>query len=172
MSVGKLIFICGKMGAGKTTLSKNLEREHRAILISEDEWLTTLYPGEINTLVQYSQYSERLKTKVKPLVHSILMSGATVVLDFPANTKTQRAWFKDIVESARASHQLIYIESSNERCLANIKHRALVQPERAKTDTPEMFVAVTQYFVPPSEREGLTVCQITGDDIGSYRIRS
>jgi shikimate kinase len=32
-------FFCGKMGAGKTTLSRSIARERKAVLISEDEWL-------------------------------------------------------------------------------------------------------------------------------------
>jgi len=44
IEVGKLIFFCGKMGAGKSTKSKEFASESNAVLLSEDEWLSILYP--------------------------------------------------------------------------------------------------------------------------------
>lgn len=47
VSKGTLIFFCGKMGAGKSTLSRQLAEAENCILISEDAWLAALYPDEI-----------------------------------------------------------------------------------------------------------------------------
>ncbi|HHY50497.1 MAG TPA: ATP-binding protein [Alphaproteobacteria bacterium] len=58
---GTLIFFCGKMAAGKSTLSARLAREMNAIRISEDDWLSALYPEEINDFGDYRKYSSRLK---------------------------------------------------------------------------------------------------------------
>jgi hypothetical protein len=37
----------GKMGAGKPMLSHKIYKELNAILVSEDDWLSTIYPEEI-----------------------------------------------------------------------------------------------------------------------------
>ena len=50
---GTLIFFCGKMGAGKTTLSLQPAQELNAVLISEDDWLASLYPNEIKDFNEY-----------------------------------------------------------------------------------------------------------------------
>lgn len=157
MSLGKLIFFCGKMGAGKTTLSKKIAEERSAILLSEDEWLAALYPGEITTLEQYVTCSSRLKPQIKSLVQSILKSGVDVVMDFPANTQRQRAWFKSIFEPINAPHELILIDVPDKVCLQRIAKRRVEQPERAKTDSPEIFEQVTRYFELPAADEGLRV---------------
>ncbi len=47
--VGTLYFFYGKMGAGKSTKSKQLAIEKHAVLLSEDEWLSSLYPNQITS---------------------------------------------------------------------------------------------------------------------------
>ena len=87
MNSGTLIFFCGKIGAGKSTKSKQVAAERNAVLISEDEWLATLYPGEISTFDEYLHHSKRLKPLVQTHVENILRAGTNVVMDFPANSK-------------------------------------------------------------------------------------
>lgn len=160
MEKGTLIFFCGKMGAGKTTKAQSLAIERNAVLLSEDEWLESLYPNKIASIEDYIKYSERLKPQIKRLVQSILDSGTDVIMDFPANTMRQREWFRKIFSEKQALHELIYIESSNEICINRIKKRALDQPERAATDTVEMFEQVTKYFVEPGEEEGFKITKL------------
>ena len=127
------------MGAGKSTRSRELSRERNAVLLSEDEWLAAIYPDRIKTLNDYITYSGLLKPQIKKLVQSILSTGTNVVMDFPANTVSQRAWFKSIFSEIQAAHELIYIDQSDETCLKQIAKRRMEQPQRAATDTEEMF---------------------------------
>ncbi len=39
------------MGAGKSTKSKQLAIEKHVVLLSEDEWLSSLYPNQITSFV-------------------------------------------------------------------------------------------------------------------------
>ena len=43
----KLLFFCGKMAAGKSTLSRELAERENAVLLVQDEFLERLFPGEI-----------------------------------------------------------------------------------------------------------------------------
>ncbi|WP_412522461.1 AAA family ATPase [Shewanella algae] len=54
--VGTLIFFCGKMGAGKSTLSQELASERRAVCISEDQWLAALSRKRSKTLATISSF--------------------------------------------------------------------------------------------------------------------
>jgi predicted kinase len=98
---------------------------------------------------------------MKRLVQSILISGANVVMDFPANTIQQRDWFKAIFSEIQAQHELVYIDQPNEICLEQIAKRRIEQPERAATDTDEMFELVTKYFVAPTSDEGFNTTVIS-----------
>ncbi|WP_321347442.1 ATP-binding protein [Halopseudomonas oceani] len=163
MKSGVLIFFCGKMGAGKSTRSRELSRERNAVLLSEDEWLAAIYPDRIKTLNDYITYSGLLKPQIKKLVQSILSTGTNVVMDFPANTVSQRAWFKSIFSEIQAAHELIYIDQSDETCLKQIAKRRMEQPQRAATDTEEMFEVVTRHFVAPAPEEGFNTIVVAAE---------
>lgn len=161
MSKGILIFFCGKMGAGKTMKSLEIAQKRNAVLLSEDEWLESIFPHEITSLEDYIRQSRKLKPPMKKLAQSILTAGTDVVMDFPANTIAQREWFRTIFTEINASHNLLYIDLPNEVCLEQISKRNKEQPERAVTDTAEMFEQVTQYFVPPTSEEGFNITVIS-----------
>lgn len=160
MNMGTLVFFCGKMGAGKSTKSRAIANDRNAVLLSEDEWLTSLYPHKIRSLEDYIKYSNLLKPQIKKLVQSILAAGTNVVMDFPANTVSQRDWFKSIFAEIGAPHNLVFIDLANDLCLAQIAKRRLEQPERAATDTVEVFEAVTRYFVAPNPEEGFNIIKV------------
>ena len=44
-SPGALLFLCGRAGAGKSTLARQMSVDHKAILICEDQWLVHLFDG-------------------------------------------------------------------------------------------------------------------------------
>ncbi|MFM2479887.1 AAA family ATPase [Celerinatantimonas sp. YJH-8] len=158
---GTLIFFSGKMGAGKSTRSQKIALERHAVLLSEDEWLATLYPDQISSVADYIKYSNRLKPQIKKLVQSILVAGTDVVMDFPANTRLQRAWFREIFTEVQAPHCLIFVDVTNERCLRQIAQRQVEQPERMSTDTAEMFEQMTKYFVEPTSDENFNITIIS-----------
>ena len=164
MNKGVLIFFCGKMGAGKTTKSCEISQKRNAVLLSEDEWLESIFPNSIESLEDYIKYAGRLKPQMKKLVQSILASGTDVVMDFPANTIPQREWCRSIFSEIQAPHELIYIEQRNEICLEQIAQRRTEQPQRAATDTEEMFELVTKYFVAPTPDEGFNTTVVSANE--------
>ena len=158
---GTLIFFCGKMGAGKSTKSKLMASESNAVLLSEDEWLSSLYPHQISSFDDYLKYSAQLKPLVKSHVQNILSTGTSVVMDFPANTVGQRRWFLNLASEIGANHQLVYVDVSDEQCLKQISQRRIEQPERAAFDTEAVFTQVTKFFEDPSQSEGLNILEVT-----------
>jgi len=150
---GKLTLLCGKMGAGKSTKAKSIYEAQTSVLIAEDDWLSQLYPDEINSFDDYIKYSNRIKPLIKLHVKDLLSTGANVVMDFPANTKKQREWFNSIATELDIVAELIFLKVSNETCLAQIAKRRTENPTRAKFDTPEVFAVVNAHFEEPSINE-------------------
>ncbi len=154
-NTGTLTFFCGKMGAGKSTKSRNLAIENNAVLLSEDEWLAAHYPEQIHDFDDYLRFSALIKPFVKSHVQNILQTGTHVVMDFPANTVRQRTWFKELCTEVGCEHQLVFLDVSDEQCLVQIAKRRAEHPERAQFDTEAVFRQVNQFFEPPSQDEGL-----------------
>lgn len=152
-----LHFFCGKMAAGKSTMALKIKNESNSILISEDVWLSQIYPEEIIKLEHYLKYSSRLKQTLKKHIQDILSSGVSVALDFPANTKHQREWFRELFSEIDAPYCLHYIEASNEICINQLLKRSKDKPENTPFTTEKEFHEVNVYFEPPSKNEGFNV---------------
>ncbi|MEH6402597.1 MAG: ATP-binding protein [Sneathiella sp.] len=150
-------FFCGKVAAGKSTLANKFCSETGAVLISEDIWLSRLYPNEISTFEDYLTCSTRLKRVLTDHVKGLLEEGNTVVLDFPGNTRSQRAWFKNLFRDTEADHCLHYLERSNAECLVQLKKRNKDRPLGSKNTSPEEFMMVTGYFEAPNIDEGFLI---------------
>ena len=154
---GKLIFLCGKMAAGKSTLAKELAYRENAVLLVQDELLDHLYPGEITDIPGFVRCSSRLKNAIGPHVCALLSKGLSVVLDFPGNTKAQRLWFRELFELVNAEHELHFVDASDALCKSQLKGRSMELPAGATWTTDAEFEAITVHFQPPSEDEGFNV---------------
>lgn len=154
---GTLTFFCGKMGAGKTTKSKIISIKKNAVLLSEDDWLEAHYPNQINSFDDFIKFSTLIKPFVKVHVQQILNTGTNVVMDFSANTKKQRKWFKQLCNEISCNHELIFLDLSDQQCLAQIAKRKEEQSQRAQFDNEDVFNHVTQYFEAPLSNEGFKI---------------
>jgi predicted kinase len=153
----KLLFFCGKMAAGKSTLAKTLAERDGAVLLIQDHFLGTLYPDEIREVADYVRCSRRLNAALTPHVRDLLVRGISVVLDFPANTPRQRSWFREILDGAGAGHELHYIVASDALCKRQLKQRSAHLPPGTPWTTEAEYDAITALFEPPADAEGFTV---------------
>ena len=153
----KLIFFCGKMAAGKSTLARDLADRENAVLLSQDDLLSTLFPGEITDIQAFLKRSSRLKNALTPHVCALLSKGISVVLDFPGNTRTQRAWFREVIDHARVEHELHFLDAPDALCTSQLRERSMGLPPGAPWTTEADFEAINAYFQPPSEDEKFKV---------------
>ena len=153
----KLLFMCGKMAAGKSTLSRELAEREGAVLLVQDELLDRLYPGEILDIPDFVRCSSRLRDALTPHVGALLSRGVSVVLDFPGNTRTQRAWFRSLFERAEVEHELHFIDASDDLCKRQLRERSRGLPAGTAWTTDAEFDAITAYFEAPSPEERFNV---------------
>lgn len=148
--------LCGKIASGKSTLAARLSTKSDTILIAEDAWLDALFGEELQTREDYVSCSRRIKAAMKPHVMALLRAGVSVILDFPANTRGQRRWFKEIIEATGAAHVLHVLDVSDEVCLARLRARN-TSGDHPFVVTDALFHEITGYFTEPAADEGFTI---------------
>jgi predicted kinase len=157
MAPPTLFMLCGKMAAGKSTLARELAVRADAVLLVQDDWLARLFPGEILTLQDFVRCSTRLRDALEPHVLALLARGLSVVLDFPSNTRGQRAWLRTLSERAGVAHELHFIDVPDELCKRQLRQRSQGLPEGAPWTSEAEFDAITAHFQPPGDDEGFVV---------------
>ena len=153
----KLIFLCGKMAAGKSTLAKDLAKRENAVLLAQDELVAALFPGEITDIPSFVERYARLRNALTPVICALLSKGMSVVLDFAGNTKTQRSWFRELIEQNKVAHELHFVDAPDAVCKAQLADRSKHLPAGSRWTTEAEFDAITAYFQLPTEDEHFNV---------------
>lgn len=153
----KLFFFAGKMASGKSTLARELATREHAMLFEQDHWVETLFPNMIVNVATYIEYSGRINRLIAPIVVDLLRRGIPVVMDFPGNTRNQRAWFRSIIDAAGAGHELHYLDTPDALCRAQLKSRSAHLPPGTKWTTDEDFDLIASHFRAPEPEEGFNV---------------
>ena len=155
---GVLYFMCGRAGAGKSTLARKMCADRNAILFCEDQWLARLFDGA-TTLDEYIHRRGRIRKLLEEHVPAILKAGHSVVLDFGGNTIRDRSWVRALFESVAAPHELHYIVADSMLCRLRIAERNRTKPEGIYWGhvSEELFDAVDKLFQPPTSDEGFVI---------------
>ncbi|AVO29840.1 AAA family ATPase [Stenotrophomonas maltophilia] len=157
-----LHLVCGKIGAGKSTLSQQLAAQPCHVLISEDAWLAALYPDQIHSVADYLRRAAALRAALTQHVCAILQAGVSVVLDVPFNTRAARAWGRELFESAGVAHQLHFLDAPDAICKARL-HARNARGEHPLQASDEAFEQITRHFVAPAQEEGFVVIRHSQD---------
>jgi len=156
-----LYLLCGKIGAGKTTLARSLASRPTTLLVSEDHWTSHLFSDDLKTIEDYGRLSARLRAAMGPHIVDILRHGLSVVLDFPANTVKQRRWMRSLIMDANVAHELHWLDIPDAVCMQRLRYRN-AGGEHPFHDSDVEFAQFTRYFVPPESDEGFHLSVHTG----------
>lgn len=119
----KLLLMVGLPGAGKTTRAKELAVAHRALRLTPDEWMISLFDGS-----QPDGKRELLEGRLIALALQALRLGTNVVLDFGLWSRDERSALRWLAASAGAFCQVIYLSIDTELQRARIAHRQAAAP--------------------------------------------
>lgn len=154
-----LHLLCGKIASGKSTLAARLAESTGTVLIAEDVWLSTLYPGEVNSINDLQVRSRRLEHLLSPHVRQLLIGGIDVVLDFHGNTKARRDWMRGILEGLETQHVFHLLEASDDLCKARLRKRNASGTHPYEV-SDAIFDEFTRYYDPPKSDEGWNIVRL------------
>lgn len=117
-----MYLLCGLPGSGKTTLAKQLEREHSAIRFSPDEWIQTIYGTDILEAT-LDAARDPVETVQWQTARRALELGINVVLDFGVWSRRERDDFRARAAEVRADTKLCYLDVPIEVLLDRIECR-------------------------------------------------
>jgi predicted kinase len=153
-----LHLLCGKIASGKSTLAAKLGSSPGCVIVSEDYWLAALFANEMQSISDYAHFSSKLRNAMKPHLVALLQAGLSVVLDFPANTRTQRDWMMSIIEESGADNRLHYLKVSDEVCRTRL-HARNAEGTHDFAATDQQFDSITRYFSAPTVEEGFNIIE-------------
>jgi len=121
--VAKLLLMVGLPGAGKTTRAKELAVAHRALRLTPDEWMISLFDGS-----QPDGKRDLLEGQLIALALQALQLGTNVVLDFGLWSRDERWALRWLAASAGASCRVVYLPIGKDVQRARIADRQATAP--------------------------------------------
>ncbi|GAB3596525.1 AAA family ATPase [Angustibacter peucedani] len=119
-----LFLTVGLPGAGKTTRAEELAREHSVLRLTPDDWMAPLF-GESDA----GGRRDVLEGRMIWTAHEVLVSGASVVLDFGCWSPEERYAIRAITEGAGARFRLEHLVVDEAVRRARCDQRWLEAPE-------------------------------------------
>jgi predicted kinase len=144
----ELLLMVGLPGAGKTTRAKELATAHRALRLTPDEWMISLF-GEPKAEGTRDVLEGRLIT----VALQALQLGTNVVLDFGLWGRDERSALRWLATSAGASCQVIYLPVDKDIQHARIAHRQATAPHTTFPMTDADIDSWRKQFQAPDDAE-------------------
>ncbi|WP_045744866.1 AAA family ATPase [Actinoplanes rectilineatus] len=118
-----LLLMVGLPGAGKSTRAEKLATAHRALRLTPDEWMLTLF-GEL----EVDRKRDLLEGRLIALALRALRLGTPVVLDFGLWSRDERSALRWLAAAAGATCQVVYLPVDPGVQRARIAHRQATAP--------------------------------------------
>jgi predicted kinase len=122
-----LFITCGVPGAGKTTVAKHLERQHRALRLTPDDWLRELFPD------QPTGVGVATRASIEELHWSMALRaleiGCNVVLDYGLWGRSERDRFRSEAQALGAQVILYFLDPPREEVIRRLALRNADLPD-------------------------------------------
>ena len=138
----------GFAGVGKTTFSKRLESETKAIRFTPDELVETLYGDEIR-IDDFLKYFARVSDLVWSLSCKLLQNEQDVILDIGFWSRASREEAKERLSKIGADYKMYYVTCAEEE----IKRRLLLRNSSLWADEKTIIERKALFEEPNSDED-------------------
>jgi predicted kinase len=145
---GRLILICGLVGAGKTTLARRLAEEVPAVRFCPDEWLQDL---QIDLFDEATR--ARLEKRFKELAYELLKHGQNVILEFGFWDRAERDEIREAARAIGANVELRFLDVPADELHRRVQERNSSEMWKSTPIQREHMEEWATHFEPPSAEE-------------------
>lgn len=146
-----LFITCGVPGAGKTTVAKRLEREHRALRLTPDDWLRELFPA------QRTGADSATRAAIEALHWAMALRalelGCNVVLDYGLWARSERDHFRSEAQARGAQVVLYFLDPPREELERRVALRNADLPAGTFHITEQLLEEALATFQRPTADE-------------------
>lgn len=150
-------FICGSIGAGKTSYAIALARRIGAVRFSTDEWLPRLFPREDldpSAPISWSvELIQRCELQMWTSAEKLVERGVNVVFDLAPSSREHRDEMRGLVAQTRAESKLHYLDVGRDTRRARILERNRERSMATLEVSEELFDSIDREFEPPTDDE-------------------
>jgi predicted kinase len=155
--MARVHLIVGPVGSGKSTFALALCREHAAVRLTLDEWMSVLFSPDRPDEGLIEWYRERARRCVEVIwrtAQGLLAAGTDVVLEIGLIQQPERVRFLERVEAAGVPVTIYVLEAPREVRWERVQRR---NQERGATFSmvvpPQIFELASDLWERPDEDE-------------------
>jgi predicted kinase len=154
--MAKVILVCGKICSGKTTYAKALKAETRAVVLSADEIVLSLFGEFLGD--EHDAVVEKSKQYLLNLAAEIARAGADVILDFGFWTRAERRAVREFFAEKSVAAQWHYLNIPQDKWRRNVARRnSEYKPGGGSYYVDETLAAKCEALFEPPERPEIDV---------------
>ena len=152
-----LHLMVGLPGSGKTTEALRLEKEHRALRLTTDEWHYRLFGNDFRNDGKDEEHNRRhaaIEALMRETARRVLALGVDVILDFGCWAKEERDQLRAEAHAVGAKFRIHYQACSQEELWRRLQERNKVVGRQAVFHITENNLKEWwRQFEPPSPEE-------------------
>jgi len=151
--MGRVIFMCGPAGSGKSTVARQFE-DHGMTRLSFDQ---EAWSRGITTMPLPPQVHRAIETELRARLLDLVRAGADVVLDFSFWSRGKRDEYRALLKPFGVTPETVYLATDRATVLSRVSARAAAGGDDFQL-SPELAARYFDHFEVPTEAEGpLTV---------------
>lgn len=156
--MAKVHLLVGPVGAGKSTLAAQLGREHQAVRLTLDEWMTHLFRKdrpEQGVVEWYMERAERCVEQIWRVAQEILAAERDVVLEIGLLQRSAREAFYERLEAHGVPVTVYVVDAPRDVRRERVMRRNVERGETFAVEVPlAFFEFASDRWEPVADSEG------------------
>lgn len=150
--------IIGPVGAGKSTFALELAAQQRAVRLTLDQWMATLFGDDvrpsIGRIAWYQERTRRCLDQIFELTRQLDAVGTNLILEVGLVQRDSRWGFFDRLDAAHLAFVVYVVDADREVRRERVRRRNHERGETFSMEVPDdVFEIASDMWQPPNEAE-------------------